>query len=299
MARKRMLDPNFFCDEKVVQVSAFARLMFQGLWCVADKEGRLERKPLRLKMQLFPADNVDGEALISELEHIGLIQPYTVNGATYLLIPGFAKHQHVHPKEAPSKLPPPPVVVVEKPVEKPVENTQKVMDEPKARENGSCMTGEPGKTGHEPGVGPSDTQAFGYSGPSELKDSLKPAVSSRDKKPDKKPPKPEKLPDPRHAPLVAELTEAFQAETKAKYPFAPADAAAVSALLQQGLEPPAIVDAWRRALRSSGFPHVRTLQGLVKYLAHFVGTGPPAASQKNQQPSFVGSGPLMATEGFL
>jgi hypothetical protein len=108
MARQRTLHPDFFTDEKVVACSFPARLMFEGLWCVADREGRLEDKPLSLKMRLFPADAVDGAALIAELVAVGLVVRYQTEGRSYLAIPNFQKRQHVHPKEVPSKLPPPP-----------------------------------------------------------------------------------------------------------------------------------------------------------------------------------------------
>lgn len=151
MARQRTLNPNFFVDEKVVQVSAFARLMFQGLWCLADREGRLERKPLRLKMQLFPADNVDGEALLCELEGVGLVLRYEVDGVSYLAIPGFVKHQHVHPKEVPSKIPPPPG---------PGSGGK---HGPKARASASSKSDQVGKTGHD--RGPNRAGSSGPSGP--------------------------------------------------------------------------------------------------------------------------------------
>lgn len=111
MARQRTLHPDFFTDERVVAVSAFARLMFQGLWCLADREGRLEDKPLQLKMRLFPADAVDGAVLVAELVGVGLVVRYEVEGRSYLSIPNFGKRQHVHPKEVPTKLPPPPKVM--------------------------------------------------------------------------------------------------------------------------------------------------------------------------------------------
>lgn len=99
-------------------------------------------------------------------------------------------------------------------------------------------------------------------------------------------PKPaEKPADPRHAPLVADLVEAFQRERSSKYPFGGMDAAAVTALLAKGLEPPAIVAAWSKALRSDAYPVVRTLAELVKHLPHFVGaTGPPARDAPTTYP---------------
>jgi len=57
-------------------------------------------------MQVFPADTLEVEPLIHELQGQSLIVMYEVAGSTYVWIPGFAKHQRPHPKEAASTLPP-------------------------------------------------------------------------------------------------------------------------------------------------------------------------------------------------
>ena len=44
------------------------RYMAAGLSCWADREGRLEDRPLKLKMEMFPADNVDVDSMLDELE---------------------------------------------------------------------------------------------------------------------------------------------------------------------------------------------------------------------------------------
>ena len=36
--RKRDLHPEFFTDERVMMVEPCARLMFMGLWCIADRD---------------------------------------------------------------------------------------------------------------------------------------------------------------------------------------------------------------------------------------------------------------------
>lgn len=91
--------------------------------------------------------------------------------------------------------------------------------------------------------------------------------------PMKKPrPKADKTPDPRHAPLVADLVAAFEAVRGAKYPFTGRDARAVSDLLKAG-QPDALVAAWRRAL-AADFPKTATLPELVRNLAHFIGAAP-------------------------
>ena len=82
-----------------------ARLIFSGLWMLADREGRLEYRPKRIKGELFPFDNVDIPPLIDELEAQGLVKKYEVNGSFYLYIPKFLCHQRPHSNEKPSELP--------------------------------------------------------------------------------------------------------------------------------------------------------------------------------------------------
>ena len=104
MARIRTVKPEFFTSEDIVSLSAFARLLYIALWCEADKEGRLEWKPRTFKMRYLPADSVDVDALCGELIERRLVVLYG-NGLAY--IPGFAKHQHINPRESASTLPGP------------------------------------------------------------------------------------------------------------------------------------------------------------------------------------------------
>lgn len=104
MARIRTIKPDFWTDEKVVELSAFARLLFIGLWNFADDEGRMECSPKRIKMQILPADSAEVPRLLDELRRLDLIDLYTVDGIDYLQINGFAKHQKVD-KRSPSRHP--------------------------------------------------------------------------------------------------------------------------------------------------------------------------------------------------
>mgnify|MGYP000252269857 CR=1 FL=1 len=70
MARQRMLHPDFFTDEKIVGCSLLARIFFQGLWCYADRAGRLEDRPVSLKMRILSADNADADDLLEEIESL-------------------------------------------------------------------------------------------------------------------------------------------------------------------------------------------------------------------------------------
>ena len=109
MARIRMIKPEFFDDPDVADVSMAARLCFVGLWTQADKLGLLADDPRRLKVRLFPYDDVDMVALIDELASKGMVIRYSSNGENYLSIPKFTKHQRPHPKEPESALPVPAV----------------------------------------------------------------------------------------------------------------------------------------------------------------------------------------------
>lgn len=106
--RTREIKPGFYRNEQLAECSAFARLIFPGLWMLADGEGRFEYRPKRIKAELLPYDSVDMDALMSELEANDLIRRYEVDGKKYCWIPTFTLHQRVHPKEAQSTIPPHP-----------------------------------------------------------------------------------------------------------------------------------------------------------------------------------------------
>ena len=50
MSRARNIKPAFFKNELLAELDAFDRLLFIGLWCLADREGRTEDRPKRIKM---------------------------------------------------------------------------------------------------------------------------------------------------------------------------------------------------------------------------------------------------------
>ena len=108
MARSRYLKPTFFLDEELVELPFETRLLFAGLWTLADRNGRLEKRPKRIRMCVFPADNVDVAQMLDALERVGKIVYYSVGGVEYIAIPGWLKHQKVHPNEPASTIPPPP-----------------------------------------------------------------------------------------------------------------------------------------------------------------------------------------------
>lgn len=107
MARARNIKPGFFKNEQLVEHDFGTRLLFIGLWTLADREGRLEDRPKRIKMELFPADDYNVEKGLNELAKSGFIQRYTVGEARYILIINFLRHQNPHHREPPSTIPEP------------------------------------------------------------------------------------------------------------------------------------------------------------------------------------------------
>lgn len=106
MARTRMVKPEFFTDKKLSGVSIPARLLFVGLWTLADRSGRLVDAPNLIGGSIFPYDNqIKADKLLAELETIGVIERYGVDGELYIQIKNFTKHQKPHPKEKGSVIP--------------------------------------------------------------------------------------------------------------------------------------------------------------------------------------------------
>lgn len=105
--RSRNLKPGFFTNEQLAECSFESRILFEGLWCIADRLGRLEDRPKRIKGQLFPYDNVDINKMLGELEIQGLIVRYEVCEKKYIEIPTFLKHQSPSTREVNSVIPGP------------------------------------------------------------------------------------------------------------------------------------------------------------------------------------------------
>jgi len=107
MPRSRVIKPDLYHNEFLTTLPFETRYLAGGLPCWADKEGRLEDRPRKLKMEVFPADNVDVDQMLDQLQGIGYVKRYTVEGRRYIQIVKFSKHQKPHPHEPASALPSP------------------------------------------------------------------------------------------------------------------------------------------------------------------------------------------------
>lgn len=109
MPRLRTLKPEFFTHELLAEVSPLHRILYAGLWCHADREGRLEDRPRYLKTVILPYDECPVDVMLEDLQRMGFIVRYEIDGVRCIHIPAFLKHQNPHAKERPTILPPPPV----------------------------------------------------------------------------------------------------------------------------------------------------------------------------------------------
>lgn len=107
MARSRNIKPGFFLNDKLAEVEPLGRLLFAGLWCLADREGRLKDRPKRIKAEVLPYDSCDIDKLLNDLWRHGFIIRYEVDGERFIQVVNFLKHQNPHHKEAKSEIPPP------------------------------------------------------------------------------------------------------------------------------------------------------------------------------------------------
>jgi hypothetical protein len=105
MARSRNIKPGFFKNEELAELDPFDRLLFAGLWMLCDREGRLEDRPKRVKMELFPMDSYDVNQGLDNLVNAGFLKRYEIEQYKVISVVSFLEHQKPHGTEKDSKLP--------------------------------------------------------------------------------------------------------------------------------------------------------------------------------------------------
>lgn len=105
--RTRNIKPGFFKNDILGSLPPLCRILFSGLWCLADREGRLEDRPLRIKAEILPFDDCNADELLAVLDENGFIKRYRVGNDKFIEITKFYLHQHPHVKEGESVIPSP------------------------------------------------------------------------------------------------------------------------------------------------------------------------------------------------
>ena len=111
--RIRTIKPDFFVHEGLSDLGIMHRLLFIGMWTLADKKGRMLDRPRRIKIAVFPYDEDISADLVDEMlcqiasHKDGFLVRYTVGDKDLIEISGFLEHQRPHHKEPESTLPAP------------------------------------------------------------------------------------------------------------------------------------------------------------------------------------------------
>lgn len=108
MPRQRAINPEFWVDDKLAELSLGARLFYIGLWNFADDYGVVEAAIPKLKAQVFPYDEgLDIKLFIEELVSAHRLFPYQAEGKDWFHIRNFLKWQKIE-KPSIKRNPPPP-----------------------------------------------------------------------------------------------------------------------------------------------------------------------------------------------
>lgn len=124
--RIRTIKPEFWGSENVSHLARDARLVFIGLWSLADDAGRFRADPRYVAGQLLAYDQ-DGLDVVSRalasLRDGGFVVLYEVRGSHYGAITGWGEHQKID-RPSKSRLPEPP----ESPLANPREDSTKARE---------------------------------------------------------------------------------------------------------------------------------------------------------------------------
>lgn len=112
MARIRTIKPEFFRHEvlqdlEISNPGKYPMMVFEGLWAIADREGRFEWRPRRIKLDVLPFLPFEMADTLAILENAGFIQRYEHDGDEYGVICSWDRHQIVSRDEPPSEIPAP------------------------------------------------------------------------------------------------------------------------------------------------------------------------------------------------
>jgi hypothetical protein len=100
------LKPSLFTNELLAIADPLYTVIFEGLWCAADREGRLEDRPAKIHMAVNPGRAFEGtDRSLNWLNENRFIERYVVDGIAYIQVLMFWKHQNPHFKESPSVIP--------------------------------------------------------------------------------------------------------------------------------------------------------------------------------------------------
>ncbi len=105
--RSRVIKPGFWVSDELADLGIYAHHLFGALLHIADREGRLEDRPPKIKLFCAPFYDIDIDNLLSQLHARLFITRYEVSGCKYIQINGWTDHMEksIHWHETPSIIP--------------------------------------------------------------------------------------------------------------------------------------------------------------------------------------------------
>lgn len=107
--RARQIKPGLFKNEILGAADPLLTILFEGLWCSADRNGVLEDRALRICAEVFPyrrrVTEKRCDAMLQWLNDQNFIARYISDGVRLIQVLEFDKHQNPHKDEKPSGFP--------------------------------------------------------------------------------------------------------------------------------------------------------------------------------------------------
>lgn len=109
----RVVKAEFWRDTELIRALPIAgRMLYEGLWQLADDSGCILDDPWEFKLHLFPLDaDITPEQVAQwrdTMVELGKLIPYEANGKTCLYLKNFHKHQSLRSPGGPESAPLPP-----------------------------------------------------------------------------------------------------------------------------------------------------------------------------------------------
>lgn len=99
MPRSRNIKHSFFTNDELAEIDPLGRLLFIGMWTIADYKGDFEWREKRIKASLMPYDNCDIKKIAINLDKSGFIRFYSDGERVFVRVVNFTKHQNPHKNE--------------------------------------------------------------------------------------------------------------------------------------------------------------------------------------------------------
>lgn len=93
MARIRSIRPEFWADDKVVDLDLLPKLLYIGLWNFADDDGYIEASVRRIKRLIFPDNNYRVDQAMEALLESGMVELCESDQGPLFHIKKFRDHQ--------------------------------------------------------------------------------------------------------------------------------------------------------------------------------------------------------------